>query len=265
MTAAAGPVLVTGASGVLGRHLLAGLAAAGHQVRALRHRAPLPELAGVEVVRGDLVSGEGLEQALAGVAVVVHCAGDRRRHRAVDRGGTRRLMGMLPAGVHVVLPSLVGCDLIPLSHTRSRQLAEEAVTARGPRFSIVRFTDFPQRLWAWAERLARWPVLPVPADTRFQPLQPEVAARRLLQAVEAGPSGRVDELGGPLVHWARDIAASFLAATGRSRPVVAVNYPGISGAALRAGANLTPHRAEGSPTWNDFVRSRLAVAAEPAG
>lgn len=68
-------VLVTGASGFIGGHLVAGLLAAGYRVRiAQRRAAPAP--AGVEtVVTGDLAEPTDWAAALAGVDRVVHLAG----------------------------------------------------------------------------------------------------------------------------------------------------------------------------------------------
>ncbi len=70
-------VLVTGATGFLGRHLVGRLLARGERVRVLvrpqsRHKAL--GLSGVEVVLGDLKSPEDLRKAAAGVEVVYHCA-----------------------------------------------------------------------------------------------------------------------------------------------------------------------------------------------
>jgi uncharacterized protein YbjT (DUF2867 family) len=63
-------VLVTGASGAVGAELAPRLAAAGHRVRAFARDPARVTAAGVaEVVRGDVVSGAGLDAALAGVEV----------------------------------------------------------------------------------------------------------------------------------------------------------------------------------------------------
>ena len=65
-------ILVTGGTGFIGSHLLEKLSAAGEPVRCLvRHRRP----AGVEAVRGDLITGQGLEEALRGADTVIHLAG----------------------------------------------------------------------------------------------------------------------------------------------------------------------------------------------
>jgi len=70
------PVLVTGATGFLGSHLLPLLLEGSEPVRVLS-RQPEPELSarGVEVVVGDVVSGAGLDAAFDGVQRVFHLAG----------------------------------------------------------------------------------------------------------------------------------------------------------------------------------------------
>jgi predicted dehydrogenase/nucleoside-diphosphate-sugar epimerase len=67
-------VLVTGASGLLGRALLHRLRANGESVRALVRRpsAELERLPGVQVVYGDLGDPEAVDRAMAGVQLVYH-------------------------------------------------------------------------------------------------------------------------------------------------------------------------------------------------
>ncbi len=68
-------VLVTGASGFLGRHVVAALSAAGHHVRAMvRFPGLVEERDEVEEVTASLGDDAGMAAALAGVQAVVHCA-----------------------------------------------------------------------------------------------------------------------------------------------------------------------------------------------
>jgi predicted dehydrogenase/nucleoside-diphosphate-sugar epimerase len=79
-------VLVTGASGLLGRALVARLRANGESVRVLvRRRSPeLEELADVQVVYGDLGDPAAVDRAVAGVSVVYHAGAAMRARGWVD-------------------------------------------------------------------------------------------------------------------------------------------------------------------------------------
>ncbi|MCS6627374.1 NAD-dependent epimerase/dehydratase family protein [Roseibacterium beibuensis] len=75
MSRSAGPILVTGATGFLGRALVERLASDGHEVRAGVRRDPGGWPGGVSpVVVGDLSGSTDWSVALAGVDCVVHCA-----------------------------------------------------------------------------------------------------------------------------------------------------------------------------------------------
>ena len=70
-------MLVTGGRGTLGRKVVAGLLDAGLHVRVLSRRdAARPER--IEFVKGDLTTGEGVEAAVTGAEVIVHCAGTNK-------------------------------------------------------------------------------------------------------------------------------------------------------------------------------------------
>jgi nucleoside-diphosphate-sugar epimerase len=74
----AGPVLVTGASGTIGRRLVPALVAAGHQVRAMTRSdaaAQTAAAAGADPVCGDVTDPASLSAAVRGCQVVIHAAG----------------------------------------------------------------------------------------------------------------------------------------------------------------------------------------------
>lgn len=240
-------ILVVGARGILGRRVASLLVARGYDVRAAGRTG--------EGVHVDLSDGTGLPEALAGVEAVFHCATDPRHHRRVDLEGTRRLLDATKAPV--VYPGIVGCDVIPLGYYRSKLAAEELVLSHSTDSLVMRATQFHQLIWASLEVLARSPLMVVPHDTRFQVLDPTTLAHRLVEAFECDVGGRLEDVGGPSAYGSKELARSFLAATGRRRPVVALNAPGLTGAAFRAGGNLTPHRDEQGETWNDFVRRAM--------
>jgi len=249
-------VLVTGAGGILGRRVVGELARRGYQVVAATTRAGAPErLATIRYVRVDLATGEGIEQATEKVETVVHSASSSIQPREVDLGGLRRLLEVIPAA-HVVFPGIVGCDLIPTPYYRAKTETEELLANSQSPWTILRATQFHQLIWHWYSAPSRNPFLFAPGHTRYQVIDPMEVARRLVDLVEAGPQGRVADMGGPFAYEATDLARSVLSAIGSKRRIVTYNKPGIVGAALRAGANLTPNRAEGQ-TWNDFVHRQM--------
>lgn len=95
-------ILVTGATGFVGSHVVERLAAAGAHVRCLVRRSSslryLPR-DGIELVLGDVAAGTGLEEAVEGAAVVVHVAGVTKAlsQAAFDEGNLRATQNLLRA------------------------------------------------------------------------------------------------------------------------------------------------------------------------
>jgi nucleoside-diphosphate-sugar epimerase len=105
-------ILVTGASGFIGRHLVSSLVADGRQVRALvRSDAAAVELTadGADVVRGDVGDPDSLRRATSGAEVVFHLAGSYRgtptELHATHVTGTAALVNALEPGTRLVLVS----------------------------------------------------------------------------------------------------------------------------------------------------------------
>lgn len=252
-------VLVTGATGTLGRRLVGELARRGHNVVAGTSKTgPARQIANINYLQIDLSTGEGLDQALAEVAVVVHCATDPRRPDEVDLGGMRRLLDAATSDVHFIYPGIVGSDLIPTPYYRLKTASEQLLAESGRPFTILRATQFHQLIWFWYATPSRSPFLFVPAQTRYQVIDPLEVARRLADALEVGPQGRLPDIGGPLAYEVADLARSCLSAIDSRRKVFTYNRWGLAGAALRAGANLTANRA-GGETWNEFVARQMAA------
>lgn len=259
-------VLVTGGTGVLGSAVVAELVSRVHAVRVLSRR-PDAVVDTARVIPGSLASTGAVAEALDGVDAVVHCATDPRNHRQVDRDGTAALLetALRSGNPHAVFPGIVGSDVIPLGYYKSKIAAEELIESSDCPHTILRATQFHTLIWTTLDRLARFPLMVIPRDTRFQPIDHELVARLLADAVESGPQGRMDDIGGPMAYEAKDLAASHRAATGHGRRIVQFNLPGIVGAAFRAGGNLTPNRTVDGKTWNDFVAEQMAQADDVLG
>lgn len=194
---------------------------------------------------------------LTEVGAVILCATDPRQWEAVDLGQISFFQRQ--SELHLVYPSIVGCDLMPWPYYQAKTLCEKAL-AEGPNpWSILRATQFHQLIWAWyATPSPRLPWLLVPSQTRYQVLDPSVVAEALVESAVSKSTGRLPDLGGPHAYEAAELARSVQRALRRKRLVIAYNKPGLFGAALRAGANLTPNRG-GGETWNQFLARRLAL------
>jgi uncharacterized protein YbjT (DUF2867 family) len=262
------PVLVTGGTGTLGRLVVPRLRDAGYPVRVLS-RSRHDGADGVEFVTGDLAAGDGVDAAVAGAEVVVHCAGSTKgdeikaRHlvEAASRAGTR----------HVVNISVVGADRVPLAGAVDRAMfgyfgsklaAERTIAESGVPWTTLRATQFHDLTLTTARQMARMPVVPVPSGFRFQPIDTDEVAARLVELALDAPAGLVPDIGGPTVYDMVDLVRGYLRAAGKRRPIVPVRLPGKAARAFRAGVNLTPDRAVGRRTWEDFLASHVGTPDE---
>ncbi len=259
-------VLVTGGTGLLGGRVVGALVRRGHSVRILSRRARDPGGSegseGARLLRGDLASGLGLREAVAGAEAIVHCASATGARtpwslRKVDVEGTRRLVRAARetgADAHLVYPSIVGVDAVPLSYYHAKRAAEEEVARSGLAWTIGRSTQFHALVLSLLRFLHRGPLLPVPRGLRLQPVDVAEVAERLARAVQAGPGGRVDDFGGPQVLSLDALAQRYLRAHARRRSrVVAVPVPGRLARAVRAGRLLCPGCPTGSVSFSDFL------------
>jgi uncharacterized protein YbjT (DUF2867 family) len=249
------PILLTGGTGTLGRHVTPLLRDAGCTVRILsrHHHEPTD---GIEYVTGDLLEGEGIEPAVTGAEVVVHLAGGTKG----DDTATQNLVRAAShARVrHIVYISVVGSDTMPLGWFKTQLASEKAVTESGIPWTLLRTAQFHDLVLTMAEKMAKMPVIPVPGGLRFQPVHSREVAGRLVELTLAPPAGRVPDLVGPKVYPMGELLHGYLHARGKRRPMMPVRMPGKAGRAYRAGANLSLEAAtSGRRTWEDFLAERL--------
>ena len=248
-------VLVTGGTGVLGRRVVERLGSAGVETRVLSHSG-IPG-----TLPGDLLTGEGLKEAVRGIDTIVHCATSpfRRAHR-VDVEGTRRLLGAAASvGVsHLVYISIVGIDLAPsYPYYRVKLDAERVVQGSPLPYTILRATQFYDFVLMALRFLDRLPVMPIPRGFLGQPIDAGEVADRLVELALSGPAGRVPDIGGPEVSILAHAARVYLEMMDRRRRIFEFSLPGKTARAFREGALLCPGNAYGEIRWEDFLRSEM--------
>ena len=196
-----GSVLLTGATGFIGRRLQTKLFDAGFAVRALvRHDSPRAERldARVEQVSGDLADGQALARGLAGTKAVINCAGEVRGFgpedfAAANVDGVRALAAAMsrlsapPALLHI--SSLAAREPGLSDYAASKRAGEQVLE------------EYPDLLWT----ILRPPAVYGPGDEEM---------RRALKLVRRGlvivPGGHkdqrisvlhVDDLGAAALAW----------------------------------------------------------------
>jgi uncharacterized protein YbjT (DUF2867 family) len=254
-----GPVLVTGGTGTLGRHVVRRLLAGGRRVRVMSRR---PRAADDHEpylwATADLVTGAGVATAVADVPVIVHCA---TRNGGKDVTATQQLVeaarrtGRSP---HLVFVSIVGIEHVPLPYYRAKLAAERLVTGAELPWTILRATQFHSLVARLTTVQRRLPVTLRPSGVKFQPVDEGEVAARLAELAVSAPTAKAEEMGGPEIRSAQDLARATARALGRSRPSVPVRVPGALGRALRAGGNLTPERAVGRITFDTYLAEHVA-------
>jgi NADH dehydrogenase len=169
-------ILVTGATGFIGRRLVERLTAAGHSVVAVvRPSSPSrPAVAGVTVVPAEFSDAPALRGACQGCDAIVHLAAatgvaDPQIAFAVNVGGTRALLDAARearVGRFIFISTISALREKMGPYGRTKQQAEEAVRASGIPFVVLRpslvYGDGSVGLFANLARSMRsLPVVPV--------------------------------------------------------------------------------------------------------
>lgn len=216
-------ILVTGATGTVGRLLVTDLVTAGADVRALSRtpeKAGLPS--GVEVVPGDLGSPETLQSALRGIERVFLLSGgpEGPEHDA------NLIAAAKQAGVgHVVTLSVLGADRgadDPI--TRWHLAGERAVTASGMAWTILRPGAFMSNALMWAPSIKAQGVVYAPfGQAKTAAVDPaDIAAVAARALTEPGHEAKMYPLTGPGLLSPTDQVEALGAALGRSLRLVDV-------------------------------------------
>ncbi|GAB3892472.1 NAD(P)H-binding protein [Microbispora bryophytorum] len=246
-------IVVTGATGNVGRWLVRALAEAGERVTAVsRGTAPVSLPSATEHVRADLAAPETLRPALDGAeALFLHDGGTggvgldpRAILDVAEAAGVRRVVLLSSQGV-VTRPESV-------SHGGVMRAVEEAVRESGLGWTILRPGVFASNAYAWAESVRAERTVAAPfGDVGIPVIDPadiaEVAATALRKD---GHAGRAYVLNGPAAVTPRQQAEAIGAALGEP-----VRFVELTRAEARAG--MAPFMPEAS------VETSLAVLGEP--
>ena len=212
----------------------------------------------------DLVNGHGLAQALAGMDTVIDVSGIQTTStkQAVDffTNATQNLLAAeKEAGVqHHVALSIVGIDGATSGLYAGKLVQEDEVRHGGVPWTLLRSTQFHEFVPLTVKIGSVGPLVAVP-KMFTQPVAAREVAEALVDAAEAGPHGRITDLGGPRTEELADLVRTYLAKIGERKKVLEAVLPGRMGKAMRSGALIpAPGAAVGRQTfqqWLDAITS----------
>jgi uncharacterized protein YbjT (DUF2867 family) len=205
-------IVVTGATGNVGRPLVQTLAAAGDRVTAVSRAASdesLPQ--GVQHRQADLTDPESLRSVLDGAdALFLHDGGS-----SAHLLNPRDILDVAKAGGvgRIVMLSSIGVATRPgsASHGGMMRSIEDAVRQSGAGWTILRPGGFDSNAFAWVESVRAQRTVAAPfGDVGLPTVDPadiaEVAAAALR---DGGHRGQVYELTGPALTTPRQRAAAI--------------------------------------------------------
>jgi len=207
-------IVVIGGTGLIGSKTVPILRQAGHDVVAASPKSGV-----------NTITGEGLQQAMAGVQVVIDLANspsfeDKAVLEFFETSGRNLLAAEAAAGVgHHVALSIVAIDRTDNGYFRAKVAQERLIKASGVPYTIVRATQFMEFLRGIADSSTAGNTVRLP-PVLFQPIAADEVATFVSEAALAAPRNGVVEIAGPERALFNEIVARYLKAVGDARQVV---------------------------------------------
>lgn len=207
-------IAVIGASGLIGSKIVELLTAQGHDVVAASRASG-----------ADVVTGDGLAEAVAGAQVLVDVVNspsfeDDAVMAFFTASSANLVAAAKAAGVgHYVALSIVGVDGLPESgYLRAKVAQERTISESGLPYTIVRATQFHEFAEAITGTLQVGDEVHAP-DALIQPVAAAEVSAEVARAATAEPVNGTRDFGGPDKISFADMARAVLAAKGVDTPV----------------------------------------------
>lgn len=237
---------VIGGTGLIGSQVVRNLNAAGHEA------VPHSQSTGV-----DVISGQGLEKAVAGADVVVNLTNSPTFDEASPDFFRTSMDNLLAAahkgGVgHFVILSIVGVDQVPeLDYYRAKLLQEQLLAAGPIPYSIIRATQFMEFMDAVLSWTADGDTVRLPA-TPIQPIAAKDVANEVTKVAAGTPLGAIRNIAGPEIFTLDELGRITLSRKDDERTVVIDPTAGMFAAVK--GDVLTDKDAHLAPTrYTDWL------------
>ena len=242
-------IVVVGGTGLIGSQVVRRLDEQGHEVTAAALSTGV-----------DLLTGAGLDRALAGAEVVVNLTNsptfDEASVAFFQASMDHLLAASRKAGAgHVVILSIVGVEQVPeLDYYRAKVLQEDLLKAGGIPYSIVRATQFME----FADAVLSWTTDGETVRLPRTPLQPIAAADVAAVVAEIAAGAPLDgtlDIAGPEVFPLDELGRVTVAAHRDGRQVVVDDTAGMF-AVVKGDVLIAPEGARIASThYRDWLAS----------
>ena len=207
-------IVVIGGTGLIGSKTVAILRQGGHEVVAGSPQSGI-----------NTITGEGLNEAMAGTQVVIDLANspsfeDKAVLEFFETSGRNLLAAEAAANVpHHVALSIVAIDRTDNGYFRAKIAQEKLIEASGVPYTIIRSTQFMEFLRAIADSSAAGNRVRISSGL-FQPIAADDVAANVADVALAPPRNGIVEIAGPERAPFNEIVARYLKAVGDPREVV---------------------------------------------
>lgn len=249
-------ILVTGSTGQLGSALLKQLKGLDYQVKITSRRKP--KEVDFPWVYSDLLSGEGLEEAVKDVDVIIHAATSPiKNSKNIEVAGLEKLLSKLHHIKLFIYPSIVGIEEIPFKYYRLKYKAEELLKNSSVPYTIARATQFHSFVESLFLSKPFFKKYIIPGRIKFQSVDVNEFASYLIDLVNKGPQGKLDDFCGPDLMTLREMAELKIKINNETNAVLSIPFSGKLYNSLVEGKNTNPMQRKGIITYEGYLRNKL--------
>ena len=248
-------ILVTGSTGQLGSVLLNQLKGSDYKVKITSRRKP-GRMGHFEWVYSDLLSGEGLEEVVKDVDVLIHAAtSPTKNSKNIEVTGFENFLSKLKHIKHFIYPSIVGIEEIPLKYYKLKYEAELLKNSSIP-YTIVRATQFHgfvENLFLSKPLFKRYVI---PGSIKFQSISVDEFAKHLIDLINKGPQGRTNTFGGPVIMTLREMAELKIKTNNETNKIFNIFLPGKLYKSFCDGKNTNSFQIAGRITFEEHLGNK---------
>lgn len=251
-------ILITGANGVLGQHLITLLAKKVPLIlcgRKQKNETSEPiKWQKFDMANPTLVSMDG-------VKTIIHLASsiDKKSFK-IDVDGTKSLLQQACKNnvEHFIFISIVGIDSLSTKYFRIKKQVEQEIIKSGVPYTILRSTQFFPFLEQEIAKYLRFPIVFLPSGILYQPIEIPIVAKKLAEISLASPVNRILEIGGAEVLDLGKSTRILMEVKSISKPIVSVplSLLGKFGNKLKNGVLTTNAYDRNSATWREWLKIR---------